>query len=226
MRLLLLLVTLLQAIQVYSEVVKVSIYYEALCPDSVNFINNQFYPAYQKINSLLTVDFVPYGRASHTWKNGDWQFECQHGPEECLGNKLHACGIHESQEQAKTVDYVNCLMMAYRSSATHALDMCVTYLNLTSKQILDCVESSKGSNLLAKYGNETRALYPLDFIPTIIFDGKFDTFVQSSSLHNFHDAVIQYLSHRKSTDQGSTANRQSSYLLSCVIFTMALCLYF
>ncbi|KAK5650636.1 hypothetical protein RI129_001665 [Pyrocoelia pectoralis] len=226
MKLLLLMsIILVQTMQVSPKLVKVSIYYEALCPDSVKFINEQLYPAYQKINSLITVDFVPYGRASHTWKDGEWHFECQHGEQECYGNKIHACGIAENQGQAKTVAYVNCLMMAYRSSASHALDMCAPHLNVTSKKILECV-SSNGSNLLAKHGNETRALYPLDFIPTIIFDDKFSGIIQSSSLRNFHDVVIQYVADSKLSDEGNGADQRRPYLLSCIMLALALCVYF
>lgn len=44
--------------------VKVSVYYESRCPDSVDFINNQFWPAYKKIGSDIKVDLVAYGKAS------------------------------------------------------------------------------------------------------------------------------------------------------------------
>ena len=45
--------------------VKVTLYYESLCPDCKQFIQYQWYPAYQKLQSsgILDVELVPYGNA-------------------------------------------------------------------------------------------------------------------------------------------------------------------
>lgn len=46
-----------------TEVIKVSVYYEALCSDSRNFIINQLAPAYEDLHEHIKLDFVPYGKA-------------------------------------------------------------------------------------------------------------------------------------------------------------------
>lgn len=40
------------------------VYYEALCWDSVNFIKNQLYPAWQQHKKYMEIQLVPYGKAS------------------------------------------------------------------------------------------------------------------------------------------------------------------
>lgn len=42
----------------------VAVYYEALCPDSKNFIIRQLQPAYQRAPSLIDFQLVPYGKAT------------------------------------------------------------------------------------------------------------------------------------------------------------------
>lgn len=44
-------------------------------------------------------------------------FTCQHGPDECSGNKIHSCGLQEAQTQAQQVEFVTC-QMSYGSEAS------------------------------------------------------------------------------------------------------------
>lgn len=46
------------------EKVKVTVYYEALCPDSKFFITLQLLPVVEKLTDSLIVDLVPYGKAT------------------------------------------------------------------------------------------------------------------------------------------------------------------
>lgn len=40
------------------------VFYEALCPDSKNFIIKQLHSAYARAPSLIDIQFVPYGKAT------------------------------------------------------------------------------------------------------------------------------------------------------------------
>lgn len=43
---------------------KITLFYETLCPDCQYFVTQQLYPAYKKIGDSLKIDLVPYGFAS------------------------------------------------------------------------------------------------------------------------------------------------------------------
>lgn len=46
--------------------ISIQVYYESLCPDSINFITQQLYPTYQKLGKYLTIEFKPFGNAEVT----------------------------------------------------------------------------------------------------------------------------------------------------------------
>merc|ERR1739838_979891 len=79
--------------------VKVTVYYESLCGDSINFITTQLYPNWQH-----------FGEADFMETGSSWNFTCQHGPEECVGNKVQACLLNQVSEPEEIVPLINCIM--------------------------------------------------------------------------------------------------------------------
>ncbi|KAF5270440.1 hypothetical protein FQR65_LT05628 [Abscondita terminalis] len=99
---------------IVSDQLKITVYYEALCPDSVRFITKQLYPTYSKIGKFLNIDFVPYGKASQRKENNTWTFECQHGPKECQADKQQACALQlSSDDQCQSVGFIYCVLNDY-----------------------------------------------------------------------------------------------------------------
>lgn len=49
---------------VLQDAIKVSVYYESLCPYSIRFITQQLYPNYYRFADNLNLDLVPYGKAN------------------------------------------------------------------------------------------------------------------------------------------------------------------
>lgn len=86
----------------------VKFYYEALCPDSRKMMAD-LGREYQTFKQYVQLEFVPFGRAKSLDTEGN-EFECHHGPKECVANKIHSCGVeHLSSEPAKQ-QFVVCQM--------------------------------------------------------------------------------------------------------------------
>ncbi|XP_050536618.1 gamma-interferon-inducible lysosomal thiol reductase-like isoform X3 [Daktulosphaira vitifoliae] len=176
--------------------VTVSIYYESLCPDCINFFTNQLKPNLEKFYKYLNLDFVPYGNCNQTQSEGKWNFTCQHGPLECSDNKWQACAINVLPSKPKCLaQYLTCYMTSVKK--THSAYLCAKKLGLLQsyKKIKDCVQNDDfSSELLAHYGNRTRSLIPrLSWVPLITFNGVFNKIDQYNAEHNFPKAICNYL---------------------------------
>lgn len=175
--------------------VVVQVYYEALCPDSKNFIVRQLVPTYQKIPHLVDLMYVPYGKATtKTNADGSLAFECQHGPIECEANIVHACTIEHVHEAAKRLHVIAC-MIKDNMIPKDAFDKCAKELDIEEvdvQKIRECNESPHGAELLKVYGQQTDALRPkISFIPTVTLDG--DQRRQASVLKDLKGEVCAVL---------------------------------
>lgn len=79
----------------FYSTLKISCYYETLCPDSKKFIIHQLNKAYETFGDQITIELVPFGNVNeYLDKNGVLKYHCQHGIEECRGNKIQVCLIN------------------------------------------------------------------------------------------------------------------------------------
>lgn len=92
-----------------SDLLPVKFYYEALCPDSRKMLHDlgREYPTFKP---YLKLDFVPFGRAKSLDDEGN-EFECHHGPKECVANKIHSCGVEHLSSQGAKQQFVVCQVM-------------------------------------------------------------------------------------------------------------------
>lgn len=187
-----------------NNVVDVGVYYESLCPDSIRFIKNGLVPTYNALGSNLDVTLIPYGKASHKLnaESGEWQFSCQHGPEECQGNMAQACGLHAIQKeepsdkvQQLSVALVGCVMSSRNPSSS--VPQCAESVGLNEQSkasITQCLNSSLSKELLAANGDKTDALNPrLSFVPTITINGVTSQDIQNKALSNFQKLICDML---------------------------------
>ncbi|XP_012263457.2 GILT-like protein 3 [Athalia rosae] len=150
--------------------VLVSVYYEALCPDSRSFVIKQLVPTFQRISDNLHMELIPYGKARTTETPTGYEFECQHGPTECEANIIHACVIDLVIDPSIQLDYITC-MIQDNMLPEHVMERCAAKVNLDVSPIEKCYKGTKGKELLAKFGEMTDDLSPkITFIPTITLD--------------------------------------------------------
>merc|ERR1712032_1471052 len=141
---------------------ELTVYYEALCGDSINFVTTQLTPAWEMFGEDLVINYKPFGKANWTENGDSWDFVCQHGPDECLGNKAQACILaHEPYEASTAVPLIDCLMRTH-ARPDPAVGPCLAELGLDvpPEAIMDCANGDQGSKLLHALGVETHSLDP------------------------------------------------------------------
>ncbi|KAG4066482.1 hypothetical protein HA402_007118 [Bradysia odoriphaga] len=150
----------------------VSLYYETLCPDCIEFISKQISRAWKLMGSYFDIEFVPYGNAK-TLPTSPPTFQCQHGKSECEGNKMHACAIKYIPETTIT-QFIICSMSS--KDPPNAGQKCAQLLNVDYTPIQSCVATTgEGDQLLYDYGVQTSNLEPPhQYVPWILFNGNFD----------------------------------------------------
>ncbi|XP_023952750.1 GILT-like protein 2 [Bicyclus anynana] len=155
-----------------SDQVEVKLYYESLCPDCIKFDKEQFSVAVQKLNGYVNFHTYPYGNARTIKENGVITFECQHGPPECYGNKLHACVLDNLKNFTEAVTFNSCMMGGEnRGSDDAAADRCAASFGFDSTPIKDCAKGDRGTELLEYYGEESQKAN-FSYVPYILINGK------------------------------------------------------
>ncbi|XP_044259387.1 gamma-interferon-inducible lysosomal thiol reductase-like [Tribolium madens] len=172
------------------DLVKVSLYYESLCPFCRQFVTQELYPGYKKIKDFLLIDLVPFGKANVTKIDGNWEFKCQHGPKECLGNKIQACVLTKSFQKDSKIGFVYCMMNSSDPGKISIAESCASNNGILWRDIVDCVQGTQGDDFLAHYGDVTNDLDPkLTYVPHILFNGIFNATLEDLARDNFFKTV-------------------------------------
>ncbi|XP_025408104.1 GILT-like protein 1 [Sipha flava] len=169
----------------------VGIYYEALCPDSRNFILQHLLPSFNKAPGSFDIEFIPYGKAKiHENSDGSITFDCQHGPVECQANKIHSCATRHIKEKSVLIKYISCMIDNNYEPKKIGID-CAEKFNVNWNKINACSESKEGEQLLKQNGEATDKLWPrVSFIPTITINHEQPR--QASVLKNFWSVACSY----------------------------------
>ncbi|XP_058451211.1 GILT-like protein 3 [Malaya genurostris] len=161
---------------------KVTVYYETLCPDSVSFITYQLVPAWGRYRNQMDLKLVPFGKSYIDESNPSRPvYHCQHGRRECTLNILHGC-ILDKLPFDKAFPVVGCLMQSMRSS----FDQCIVPNVAERNDIQECARGSRGASLYKQFSDDTNQVAtPLSFVPTIVVNGAYDIFEQDQWLYRF-----------------------------------------
>uniref|UniRef100_A0A1B6LS94 Saposin A-type domain-containing protein n=1 Tax=Graphocephala atropunctata TaxID=36148 RepID=A0A1B6LS94_9HEMI len=152
---------------------EVTVFYESHCPACQNFIDDQLAVAHDRFRDKILVDIVPFGNAQQRWEKNKVVISCQHGAKECLGNKLHACAIHQlcgesgtvscAQEQlTHVINYISCVKKS--QDQQQMSNQCALAEGMDPDKLMECATSYQGRNLLSQYGVQTT-----DFIPRVTY---------------------------------------------------------
>jgi len=150
--------------------VNVTVFYEVLCPDSRHFILRQLQPTWEKVSEIMDINYRPFGKAHYRMVDGEYEFQCQHGATECLGNMVHNCAVKYVKEP---LPYITC-MMENNWEPLAIGKKCADMLDLNWGEIERCANSGEGKDLLAESGAQSLIVKPhLSFIPTVALNGDF-----------------------------------------------------
>jgi len=167
------------------------IYYEADCPFSKGFVANDLGPANSDPSCLehVHIDWVPYGNAhlegAHT--------VCQHGEDECFGNRLHLCAKKKFGADDKGLTkWIVCTMTNLNAAGKQSHDRSVFEPcggPFTPDELEQCANSREG--MLREAGSQTEAAQPKQ-APWVVFVGQESYNAQANFLFdvcNQHDTV-------------------------------------
>jgi interferon gamma-inducible protein 30 len=181
-------------IKCQSPKLHVEVLYESLCPDSLNFITQQLHPVFKELAPYVDLKLTPFGK-SVSLENGV-QFVCQHGPQECKGNRIQSCVLNSISDQSIQVDYVNCFMKTFKKGQKNQQEfgqVCTEAVGLDFAHISQCYSSALGTNLQLVAEQSTARISP-KFVPTVLYNGQFNQQLQDASLTDFRGVVCQLLS--------------------------------
>lgn len=172
--------------------VKVSVYYETLCPDSIAFISDQLYVNYDLFkDSLIQLELIPYGFAKEIDDHGNKTFTCQHGVNECYGNLIHGIAI-ATQPITTSAQFVYCAESNDSPASESTLKSCAETNGISWSLIEEYQSNGKGADIMSDNGKKTVALNP-NFIPTIVFNDKFNQEDQDQAISDFKGVICKYL---------------------------------
>ncbi|KAJ6635184.1 GILT-like protein 1 [Pseudolycoriella hygida] len=182
------------ATTINAQKLHVAVYYESLCGDSIRFITNQLNPAYEDLKNHIEILFVPFGKS---WRNGGERFMCQHGPDECAGNMIQSCTLNAinapgNGDPDASMKYVACQMAP---GAEASGQQCAASVGIDYSFVSQCVSGGLGQQL--QYGAEKATheiAYPYPrFVPTIVYNRRFDQKLQNRSLYDFVGVVCELI---------------------------------
>lgn len=155
----------------------VKIYYETLCPDTRNFILGSYKNYILTKTKMAHVELIPNGNSNLTRFNGTTEFTCQHGEEECYGNRVHNCVFdYFKGDNAAINDYLFChftnAWVRFKKTSRNTTEYCFDQLNY-SQDIKDdlhtCINGDQGLKLQAIANLETPTH---TFIPWVTINGE------------------------------------------------------
>ncbi|XP_046719318.1 gamma-interferon-inducible lysosomal thiol reductase-like [Silurus meridionalis] len=166
-----------------ADLVNVSLYYESLCGGCRQFLALELLPTLIMLRDIMTVDLVPYGNAEEKQVGEKYEFTCQHGPDECLGNMIETCLMNKLGGGAIPVIY--CMEAA--DDVVKAAEPCLALFSPETKfgDIMSCVNGDEGNQLMHQNAKKTASLQPPhQYVPWITINGEHTEELQNKAMNS------------------------------------------
>ncbi|CAF4193870.1 unnamed protein product [Rotaria sp. Silwood2] len=154
----------------------------------------QLLRTYQTILDIINITIVPYGNAHETYNPTTrlYQFVCQHGPDECLGNLIHTCVLNFYPAIEQYMPFVNCTESTLGDVTTIA-KQCAEKTKIDFDKIDACTNSTLGNQLQHMYAVQTESLQPPHkYVPWITVNGKHTEEMEHEAERNLIKLICKY----------------------------------
>lgn len=186
-----------------NKTVKIDVYYESLCQASKSFIANKLVETYKTLgDKYLDVNLVPFGNAKLKTNNkGLLMFMCQHGKEECKGNKIHGCVLRRywskgPESRRRVLEFIACMFKdeEWKEPEKAGKKCAEKYFEGQWETIHQCATSYEGRKIFNDFYKETISLEPpKKGVPWILFDGRYDKENHSRARRNLLKLLCEML---------------------------------
>lgn len=158
-----------------ARAVKIEVYYETMCPACKYMLTNQLGAMYiqdASIPDYIDLRLYPFGNSAVSSAQEPYTFQCQHGDEECWGNKLHNCMVKYLRDPRIYVPLAVCIAYNDQMPMANAFQLCAQSQNINPDVLTQCSESDQASAEMYATYQKTAALNPqLQHTPWILING-------------------------------------------------------
>nr|CAI5827179.1 unnamed protein product [Callosobruchus analis] len=148
--------------------------------------------SFQPLEKYLDLNIIPFGKSHSYVDSSSVQFQCQHGPRECRGNKLVSCALNRLTDQNAKVQFTYCFMVKYFFKMSDDFTQCANEAGINIKDVLSCSVSDEATQLQLQMETITNN-YAITFVPTIVYNKKYSSDLQAKSLVSFKGTVCEIL---------------------------------
>jgi len=146
----------------------VEFYMEAECPACKSFAKNILPTVLNAFGDMINLTTVPFGNAAVI--NGT--IFCQHGPAECMGNKIELCVMEKYPKWQQWFPAFKCIEKSY-DSPENASKVCLPKFDMDLASIMECARGDEGELLHLKAAKQTLNLNPPHkWTPWVVLNGE------------------------------------------------------
>ena len=155
----------------------ITVYFESLCPYSIYFITTSIKEFYSKVKKIdaANIELIPFGNGRETYDptTKKYNFDCQHGENECYGNLVSTCILNVLGRIEGQLNII-CLyenIYLHDKNFDETLEYCMSSQPELLKEVQDCVKSDMGNIYQHQMAQKTGDHL---YVPWILVDGVYD----------------------------------------------------